>query len=72
MFLNKHYKVYINQCFIFIYSSKYKTAEVSGVLDSPGAHAGPVPPIDVLLDLNPAKGQAKVMSGRCGAAGTPE
>ena len=52
--------------------SATRAAEVSGVLDSPGAHAGPVPPIDVLLDLNPAKGQAKVMSGRCGAAGTPE
>ena len=33
-------------------------------------HADLVCPIDVLLDLNPANGQAKVMYGRCGAAET--
>ena len=30
-----------------------------------------VHPIDVLLRLSPANGQAKVMSGRCGTAETP-
>ena len=33
--------------------------------------ADPVYPIDALLGFNPANGQAKVMSGRCDAAKTP-
>ena len=43
-----------------------KDAEVSGVGHSSVVHADPVHPIDVLLGFNPANGQAKVMSGRCG------
>ena len=36
-----------------------------------GAHAGPLHPVDVLLILHPANGQVKVISGRVGAAETP-
>ena len=43
---------------------------MSGVVDS-SIHAGPVCPIDVLLGFNPVNWQANVMSGRCGAAETP-
>ena len=41
---------------------------MSGMVDFSGAHADPVHLIDVLLGLNPENGQAKVMSGRCGAS----
>ena len=38
---------------------------------SSGIHADPLHPMDVLLCFNQANGQAKVISGRCGVAGTP-
>ena len=41
------------------------------MVDFSRTHADPVHPIDVLLDLNLANGQVKVMSGRCGTAETP-
>ena len=41
------------------------------MVDSSGDDADPLNPIAVLLGLNPAIGQAEVMSGRCGAAETP-
>ena len=47
----------------------YKVAEVSGVVDSSGAHAELEYPLYVLLDFNPAKEHARVMSG---AAETPD
>ena len=43
----------------------------SGVGDSFNLHANPVHPINVLLGFKLANGQAKVMSGRCGAVKTP-
>ena len=48
-----------------------KDAQVSGVGHSSVVHVDPVHPIDGLLGFNPANGQAKVMSGRCGTVETP-
>ena len=40
-------------------------------MDSSGVHADSVYPLDVLLGLNPANGQARLTSGRRSAAETP-
>ena len=48
-----------------------EVAEVSWVVDSSSENANPVHPIDVLLGLNPANGQAKVISCRCDDEETP-
>ena len=54
------------------YGSVWGGAGLGGVgRDSSGLHADPVHPIDVLLGLNPANCQAKVMSDGCEAAETP-
>ena len=45
---------------------------MSGGVDTSGATADPVYPTYVILDLNPAKGEANVMSGRSRAAETPD
>ena len=52
-------------------TSHCKSVGGGGVVDSNGAHTDPVHPIDVLLGLNLANGQAKVMSGHFGATETP-
>ena len=49
-----------------------EVAEVSVVVNSSCAHAGPLYPIDVLFGLNMANGQTKVMSGCFGVAKTPD
>ena len=46
----------------------WEVAEESGLGDSSGLDADPVHLIEVVLSLISTNGQAKVMSGRCGAA----
>ena len=53
-----------------MFCHSYYVAEVSVVVDSSSAHADLVHPIDVLLRFNLTNGEAKVMSGRFGAAET--
>ena len=47
-----------------------KMRKCLGVVDSPGAHADSVHPIEVLLRLIPTNGQDVIMPGRCAAAET--